>query len=125
MNKYYSGTISEHAKQSRALYMKQYRETHREALNEYQRQYRKDHPEKLREYNRRYAEKHKDDLKERRKAYAAAYWEKKAIHEKDKEGGSAGGAPDNINTEGSSGESWDQLPDAERIPGGLGLQKAV
>ena len=103
MNRHFSSTVSEKARESRALYMKRYREEHREALNDYQRKYRKEHPEKLREYNRRYAAKHEEELRERRKRYTEAYWERKAIHENDEEGGSAGGAPDHRDTEGSSG----------------------
>ena len=125
MNKYYNSSVSEKARKSRALYMKQYREKHREELNEYQRKYRKAHPEKLREYNRRYAAKHEEELRERRKQYAAAYWERKAINEDNKESGSAGGAPDHHDTEGSGGESWDQLSDAQRLLSRSGLPEAI
>ena len=125
MNRYFSSTISEKARKYRALYMKRYREEHREALNDYQRKYRKEHPEKLKEYNRRYAAKHEEELRERRKRYAEAYWERKAIHENHEESGSAGGALDYIDAEGSSGESWDQLPNAQHILSRSGLPETV
>ena len=52
-------------KDKRAEYNRQYRQEHKDKLNEYNRQYRQEHKDKLAEYHIQYHQEHKDKINER------------------------------------------------------------